>query len=44
MHESTNFSMKNSLTLASLANKYFNSLGDENDEPIYTYADPFINL
>ena len=34
--------MKNSLTLPSLANKSFNSLGDENDEPIYTYTDPFM--
>ena len=37
MEELTNFGMKNSLTLPSLANKYFNSLRDENDEPIYTY-------
>ena len=34
--------MKNSLTSPSLANKYFNSLRDENDEPIYTYTDPFM--
>ena len=34
--------MKNSLTLPSLANKYFNSLRDGNDEPIYTYTDPFM--
>ena len=34
--------MKNSLTLPSLANKYFNSLRDENVEPIYTYTDPFM--
>ena len=40
--ELTNFGMKNSLTLPSLANKYFNSLRDENDEPIYTYTDPFM--
>ena len=32
--ELTNFSMKNSITLLSLANKYFISLGDENDEDI----------
>ena len=37
----TNFGMKNSLTLPSLANKYSNSLRDENDEPIFTYTDPF---
>ena len=42
MEELTNFGMKNSLTLPSLANKYFNSLGDENDEPIYIYTDPFM--
>ena len=35
--ELTEFGMKNSLTLPSLANKTFNSLGDESDEPIYTY-------
>ena len=34
--------MKNVLTLPSLANKYFNSLRDENDELIYTYTDPFM--
>ena len=34
--------MKNSLTLPSLANKYFNSLTDESDEPIYTYNDEFM--
>ena len=34
--------MKSSLTLPSLANKYFNSLRDENDEPIYTYTNPFM--
>ena len=42
MEELTGFGMKNSLTLPSLANKYFNSLRDENDEPIYTYADPYM--
>ena len=42
MEELTNFSMKNSLTLPSLANKYLNSLRDENDEDIYTYTDPFM--
>ena len=41
MEELTGFGMKNSLTLPSLANKYFNSLRDEDDEPIYTYTDPF---
>ena len=42
MEELTGFGMKNSLTLPSLANKYFNSLRDENDEPIYIYTDPFM--
>ena len=42
MEELTGFGMKNSLTLPSLANKYFNSFRDENDEPIYTYTDPFM--
>ena len=42
MEELTGFGMKNSLTLPSLANKYFNSLRDENDEPIYNYTDPFM--
>ena len=42
MEELTNFGMKDSLTLLSLANKNFNSLGDENDEPIYAYTDPFM--
>ena len=42
MEELTNFGMENSLTLPSLANKYLNSLRDENDEPIYTYTDPFM--
>ena len=42
IEELTGFGMKNSLTLPSLANKYFNSLKDENDEPIYTYTDPFM--
>ena len=42
MEELTGFVMKNSLTLPSLANKFFNSLRDENDEPIHTYTDPFM--
>ena len=36
IEELTGFGMKNNFTLPSLAKKYFNSLGDENDEPIYT--------
>ena len=42
MEELSEFGMKNSLTLPSLANKYFNNLRNENDEPIYTYTDPFM--
>ena len=42
IEELTTFGMKNSLTLPSLANKYFNGLGDEEDEPIRTYKDPFL--
>ena len=42
MEELTGFDMKNSLTLPSLANNFFNSLRDENDEPLYTYTDPFM--
>ena len=42
MEELTGFGMKNSLTLPSSANNYFNSLRDENDEPIYTYNDEFM--
>ena len=42
MEELTIFGMENSLTLPSLANNYFNSLRDENDEPIYTYTDPIM--
>ena len=42
MEEFTNFGMKNSLTLPSLAKKYINILKDKNDESIYTYTDPFL--
>ena len=42
MEELTGFGMKNNSTLPSLANKYFNSLRDENDKPIYTYNDEFM--
>ena len=38
------FSMKNLLTLPSSANKYFNSLRDENHEPIYIYIYIFLQL
>ena len=40
MEELTRFCKKKSLTLPSLANKFLKNLGDENDEPIYTYTDP----
>ena len=42
MEKLTGFGIKNSVTLPALANKYFNSLRDENDEPIYTYNDEFM--
>ena len=34
--------MKNSLTLPSIANNYFISLRDENDEAVFTYTDRFM--
>ena len=42
MKELTNFGMKNSLTLPSLANKYFNSLRNEDDERNYTFTELFM--
>ena len=42
MEELTGFGMKNSTNLPRLANKYLNSLRDGNDEPLYTYTDPFM--
>ena len=42
MEQLTGFGMKNSLTLPSFANINFNSLRDENDEPIHTYTDQFM--
>ena len=42
MEELTNFGMKNSLTLPSLANKFFSRLKYENDEPVNKYTDPFM--
>ena len=42
MEELTGFGMKNSLTLPSLANRFFNSLREEIDKPIYTYNDEFM--
>ena len=43
MEQIPGFGMKNSLTLPSLANKYFNRLSDENDEPIYTHNDEYMH-
>ena len=42
IEELTAFGMKNSLTLPSLASRFFNSLKEEHDEPIYTYTGPFM--
>ena len=42
MEKLTGFGIKNSLALLSLANKYFNSSRDENDESNNTYSDPFL--
>ena len=40
--ETTGFWMKNCLTLLSLPNRFFDSLGDENDEPINTYNEVYM--
>ena len=42
MDELTGFGLKNSLTLLSLTNKFFNSLGNEDDDPFYTFNDEFM--
>ena len=42
MGEISGIGIKKSLNLPSLANKYFCSLRDENDEPIYTCNDEFM--
>ena len=42
MEELKIFGMKNTSILPSLANKFFNGLRNENDEPIYTYTYPFM--
>ena len=42
MENLIHFGMKNSLTLPSLGDYFFKSLGDENDEPIYTYTEQFM--
>ena len=40
--EITNLGMKNSVRLSVLANKSFNILRDDIDEPIYTYNDNYM--
>ena len=42
MEEITGFSMKDCLSLPGLGWKNFNSLGTEEDEPIYTYNDKYM--
>ena len=42
MEEITGFSMKDCLSAQGLGWKYFNSMHDENDEPIYTYNDKYM--
>ena len=42
MQDFTGFSMKVCLSLPGLRWKYFNSLGSEEDEPIYTYNDRYM--
>ena len=42
MEELTRFSMNDCLSLPGLGLKYFNSLGTEQDEPIYTYNDKYM--
>ena len=42
MKEITGFGIKNSITLPSLANKFFNSLRKDNQEPIYTDKDEYM--
>ena len=42
MEEITEFSMKDCLSAPDLGWRYFNSMRDENDEPIYTYNDKYM--
>ena len=42
MEDFTGFSMKDCLSLRGLRWKYYNSLGSEEDEPIYTYNDRYM--
>ena len=42
MEEIIGFSMRDCLSAPGLGWKYFNSMRDENDEPIYTYNDEYM--
>ena len=42
MEEITGFSMKDCLSAPGLGWKYFKSMRDENDEPIYTYNNEYM--
>ena len=42
MEEITGFSLKDCLSAPGLGWKYFNSMRDDNDEPIYTYNDKYM--
>ena len=42
MEEITGFSMEDCLSAPGLGWKYFNSMRDENDEPIYPYNDKYM--
>ena len=42
MEEITGCSMKDCISVPGLGWKYFNSMRDENDEPIYTYNDNYM--
>ena len=41
MEEITGFIIKDCLSAPGLGWKYFNSMRDENDEPMYTYNDNY---
>ena len=42
MEELTGFSMKDFLSAPGLGRKYFNSMRDENDQPVYKYNDKYM--
>ena len=44
MEEITGFSMKDCLSAPGLGWKYFISMRNENDEPIYTYNDKYLRV